>query len=51
MARAPGLMLWVRSLEVTTFSYRHPGLEPGSMLQLLVRLRSGPRLKAGVTGE
>jgi hypothetical protein len=46
-----GLVLWMCSLDVTAFSFRHPGLEPGSMLQLLVRLRNGPRLKAGVTGE
>jgi hypothetical protein len=29
----------------------HPGLEPGSIGQSLERLRSGPRLKAGVTYE
>jgi len=28
---------------------RHPGLEPGSMHQLLVRLWNGSRLKAGMT--
>jgi hypothetical protein len=27
----------------------HPGLEPGSIDEPLVRLRNGPRLKAGAT--
>jgi hypothetical protein len=29
---------------------RHPGLEPGSIVQSHVQLMDGPRLKAGVTG-
>ena len=30
--------------------YRHPGLEPGSIAQPLVRRMNGSRLKAGMTG-
>jgi hypothetical protein len=33
------------------FSFCHPGLEPGSIVEPLVRRMSGPRLEAGVTVE
>jgi hypothetical protein len=36
---------------LSTPIHRHPGLEPGSIHPPHVLLKSGPRLKAGVTVE
>ena len=35
----------------SNFSNRHPGLEPGPILQSQERLKNGSRLKAGMTAE
>ena len=39
------------SRALTNPTSRHPGLEPGSIVLTLQRLRNGSRLKAGMTIE